>query len=69
MIALLILTTYFPRLERGARPSPTLGPHVFQTTAFSVLKVPIETGKRAKEVANTKAEPPPEPRAETLPPS
>ena len=41
MIALLILTTYFPRLERGARPSPSLGPHVSQTTAFSVLKVPI----------------------------
>ena len=42
MIALLILTTYFPRLERGALPSPTLGPHVFQTTAFSVLKFPID---------------------------
>ena len=40
MIALLILTTYFPLLERGARPSPTLGSHVFQTTALSVLKVP-----------------------------
>lgn len=40
MIALLILTTYFPRLEGGARPSPTLGPRVFQTTALSVLKVP-----------------------------
>ena len=40
MIALLILTTYFQRLERGARPSPTLGPRVFQTTALSVLKVP-----------------------------
>ena len=39
MIALLILTTYFPRLERGARFSPTLGPHVFQTTTFKVLKV------------------------------
>ena len=36
----MILTTYFPRLERGAHPSPTLGPHVFQTTAFSFLKVP-----------------------------
>ena len=46
MIALLILTTYFPRLERSARPSPTLGPHVFQTTAFSVLKVPNMSGKR-----------------------
>ena len=40
MIALLILTTYFPLLERSARPSPTLGPYVFQTTALSVLKVP-----------------------------
>ena len=40
MIALLILTTYFPRLVRGARPSPTLGRRVFQTTALSVLKVP-----------------------------
>ena len=31
---------------------------------------PIETGKRAKtEVANAKAEPPLEPRPETLPPS
>ena len=41
MIAFLILTTYFPRLVRGARLSPTLGPSVFQTTALSVLKVPI----------------------------
>ena len=40
MIAFLILTTYFPRLVRGARPGPTLGPRVFQTTALSVLKVP-----------------------------
>ena len=40
MIAFLILTTYFPRLVRGARPSPTLGRRVFQTTALSVLKVP-----------------------------
>ena len=41
MIAFLILTTYFPRLVRGARPSPTLGRRVFQTTALSVLKVPL----------------------------
>ena len=38
MIALLILTTYFPLLERGARLNPALSPHVFQTTALSVLK-------------------------------
>ena len=40
MIALLILTTNFPRLVRGARPSPTLCRRVFQTTALSVLIVP-----------------------------
>ena len=55
MIALLILTTYFPRLERGARPSPTLGPHVFQTTASSVLKVPndLRKGPASVKVSQT----------------
>ena len=31
------LNSYFPRFERGARPTPTLGRHVFQTTASLVL--------------------------------
>ena len=57
MIALLILTTYFRRLVRGARPSPTLGRRVFQTTALSVLKVPNDneqgpSGGEGGEVAN-----------------
>ena len=46
MVAFLILTTYFPRLVRGARPSPTLGRRVFQTTALSVLKVPNNFRRR-----------------------
>ena len=50
MIAFLILTTYFPHLVRGARPSPNLGPSVFQTIALSVLKVPIVAAAAATKL-------------------
>ena len=37
------LNYIFPVLSTRARPSPTLGRRVFQTTALSVLKVPISS--------------------------
>ena len=47
----LDLNYIFPALRvRGARPSPNLGPSVFQTIALSVLKVPIVAAAAATKL-------------------